>query len=143
MVVYAPYPMGETRVQREAEALVKHGYEVDVICLRVPGSLPVDQYKSVTIYREKFQFSNGWLKNGLRYKFYSYLYFLFAAAFRLTWLHMKNPYTTVQVHNLPDFLVFCAFIPKLTGAAILLDLHDLMPEFFIGRFGMDSSLGAG
>jgi len=142
MVVYAPYPLGETRVQREAEALVKNGYDVDVICLRVPGSLAVDQYKSVTIYREKFQFANGWLKDGWRYRFYSYLYFLFAAAFRLTRLHMHNPYTTVQVHNLPDFLVFCALIPKLTGAAILLDLHDLMPEFFFGRFGLDSSLGA-
>ena len=34
MVVYAIYPLAETRVQREAEALLKHGYEVDVICLR-------------------------------------------------------------------------------------------------------------
>jgi hypothetical protein len=31
MVVYAPYPLGETRVQLEAEALVLKGYEVDVV----------------------------------------------------------------------------------------------------------------
>ena len=37
MIVFAPYPLGETRVQREAEALLKHGYEVDVICVRLPG----------------------------------------------------------------------------------------------------------
>ena len=137
MVVYAPYPLGETRVQREAEALVKHGYEVDVICLRVPGSLPVDRYKGVTIYREKFNFFPGRLKEGLGYRFLRYIYFFFAAAFRLTLLYMRNPYTTIQVHNLPDFLVFCALIPKLSGAAILLDLHDLMPEFFQGHFGQD------
>lgn len=142
MVVFAPYPLGETRVQREAEVLVKHGYEVDVICLRLPGSLPVDQFKGMTIYREKFQFSIGWLKSGLWHKFYSYLFFFFTAAFRLTWLHLKNPYTTIQVHNMPDFLVFCAFIPKLLGAAILLDLHDLMPEFYSGRYNQKKSISA-
>jgi hypothetical protein len=27
MIVFAPYPLGETRVQREAEALVKAGFD--------------------------------------------------------------------------------------------------------------------
>jgi len=40
----------------------------------------------------------------------------------------------VQVHNLPDFLVFSAIIPRLTGSRIILDLHDLMPEFYCSRF---------
>ena len=56
MIVYAIYPLGETRVQREAEALLRNGYEVDVICLRLPGDLPVDSYKDVTIYREEYIF---------------------------------------------------------------------------------------
>jgi glycosyltransferase involved in cell wall biosynthesis len=142
MVVFALYPLGETRVQREAEALVKHGYEVDVICLREPGSLPVDQYKGVTIYREKFQFSTGWLKSGLWDKLYSYIFFFITAAFRLTRLHLENHYTTIQVHNMPDFLVFCALIPKLLGTAILLDSHDLMPEFYGGRYGKRKSISA-
>ena len=43
MVVYARYPLGETRVQREAEALLQHGYEVDVICIRMPGEVAVEQ----------------------------------------------------------------------------------------------------
>ena len=34
MVVHSHYPRGETRVQRQAEALVRHDYEVDVLCLR-------------------------------------------------------------------------------------------------------------
>jgi glycosyltransferase involved in cell wall biosynthesis len=38
------------------------------------------------------------------------------------------------VHNLPDFLIFSAWIPKKMGARLILDLHDLMPEFFSGRF---------
>jgi glycosyltransferase involved in cell wall biosynthesis len=46
----------------------------------------------------------------------------------------------VQIHNLPDFLIFAGFIPKLTGARLVLDLHDLMPEFFASKFdsGMES-----
>jgi glycosyltransferase involved in cell wall biosynthesis len=46
-------------------------------------------------------------------------------------------YRTVQVHNLPDFLVFAALPAKLMGAAVVLDLHDLMPELFAGRFDTD------
>jgi hypothetical protein len=46
----------------------------------------------------------------------------------------------VQAHNLPDFLVFAALVPKLLGARLILDLHDLMPEFYASRFksGMTS-----
>jgi glycosyltransferase involved in cell wall biosynthesis len=135
MIVYATYPLAETRVQREAEALLRHGYEVDVICLRLPGDLPVDSYKGVRIYREKYLFPFlGSKKAGLRGKFFNYLRFFFSAAIRVARLHSENKYDVIQVHNLPDFLVFCAIIPKLMGTPIILDLHDLMPEFFAGRF---------
>lgn len=143
MVVFASYPLGETRVQREAEALLKQGYEVDVICVRMPGSPAVDRYKGVTIYREKYRFLPRMLKNdGLLVKLRYYINFLFTAAYRLTRLHLQKHYDTIQVHNLPDFLVFCAVIPKLFGTPVILDLHDLMPEFYTGRFGREKSLPA-
>jgi glycosyltransferase involved in cell wall biosynthesis len=46
------------------------------------------------------------------------------------------------VHNVPDFLVFAALGPRLLGARVILDLHDLLPEFYAGKFGTreDSSL---
>ena len=135
MIVYAIYPLAETRVQREAEALLKHGYEVDVICMRLPNDLPIDFYKGVRIYREKYRFPNvGINRNGLVSKFLNYTRFFLSAAVRVTQLHIKNRYDVIQVHNLPDYLVFCAFLPKLFGVPIILDLHDLMPEFFAGRF---------
>jgi glycosyltransferase involved in cell wall biosynthesis len=141
MVVFAPYPLGETRVQREAEALLKRGFEVDVICLRLPGQAARDDHKGVQIYREKYRLPFA-LQNsgGLSEKLFKYLRFFLAAAVRLTRLHLHNPYGVIQVHNLPDFLVFCALIPRLLGTPIILDLHDLMPEFFAGRFGETSSL---
>jgi glycosyltransferase involved in cell wall biosynthesis len=38
---------------------------------------------------------------------------------------------------LPYFLVIAALVPKLTGFRVILDLHDLMPEFFAARFNSD------
>lgn len=143
MIVYAVYPLTETRVQREAEALLKHGYEVDVICIRWPGEKARDSYKGVQIYREAYQASLPFVKKGgLAERFLNYIRFFFSAAARVTWLHLQKSYDTIQVHNLPDFLVFCALIPRLMGTPVILDLHDLMPEFFAGRFGQVSSLGA-
>ena len=40
----------------------------------------------------------------------------------------------VQVHSLPDFLVFAALPLRLVGVPVLLDLHEAMPEFFRSRF---------
>lgn len=141
MVVFAAYPLSETRVQREAEVLIRNGYDVDVICLRLLGEKAVDQYKGVRIFREKLRCSRLMRKGSLIRQFFSYMMFLVQASLRLSYLHMKYRYNIIQVHNLPDFLVFCALIPKLMGVPIILDLHDLMPEFFAGRFGKENSVG--
>jgi glycosyltransferase involved in cell wall biosynthesis len=131
MVVHAYYPLAETRVQREAETLVRAGYHVDVICLRDAGERPRDHWGGVDIHRLRARVD----KRGLAAQLRSYVRFFVLATCRLSRLHLRRPYQTVQVHNLPDFLVFCALVPKLRGVPVILDLHDLMPEFFAGRFG--------
>jgi glycosyltransferase involved in cell wall biosynthesis len=133
MVVHAYYPLAETRVQREAETLVRAGFDVDVICLRDEGERPRDRWGGVEIHRLRA----GVDKRVLAAQLLSYLRFFVLATCRLTRLHLRRPYATVQVHNLPDFLVFCALVPKLRGVPVILDLHDLMPEFFAGRFAPD------
>jgi glycosyltransferase involved in cell wall biosynthesis len=40
----------------------------------------------------------------------------------------------IHVHNVPDFLVYAAWYPKLTGASIILDIHDIVPELFGSKF---------
>jgi glycosyltransferase involved in cell wall biosynthesis len=133
MVVHAHYPLGEVRVQREAEALIDHGYEVDIICLRIPREPAVDLYRGANIYRLPVRRHKG---SGPLVQLLEYLTFFTLAFFKLTALHLRRRYDVVQVHNLPDFLVFAALVPKLTGTPIILDLHDLMPEFFASRFGV-------
>lgn len=137
MVVYALYPYSETRVQRQAEALVQNGYAVDVICPTRPGKPPTDEHNGVKIYRVAKRWQRR--KNGgLITQLLNYLGFFILASLKLLRLHLKQNYAVVQAHNVPDFLVFTALIPKLLGARVILDLHDLMPEFFQEKTGQDS-----
>lgn len=130
MVVYAPYPYYETRVQREAEALIKRGHEVDVICPKYKNDPNSSQHRGVNIYRVNMVWDR---KENLSGKFIQYILFFMRVFWKLNFLHFKNRYDVVQTHNIPDFLVFSALIPKMMGARIILDLHDLMPEFFQSR----------
>jgi len=34
----------------------------------------------------------------------------------------------IHVHNMPDFLAFCALIPRLRGCPVVLNIHDPTPE---------------
>jgi len=136
MVVFAHYPHAETRVQREAEALLDHGYEVDVICLGTRKEAAVDTHYNVTIHRVPMARVR---RKSLIAQFLDYIVFFVLALVKLAKLNLQRHYNVVQVHNLPDFLVFAALIPKLTGSRVILDLHDLMPEFYQGRFKQASN----
>jgi len=130
MVVYAPYPYYETRVQREAEALVKRGHSVDVICPKYKDDAEFSKHRGVNIYRVNMFWDR---KESITGKFLQYLLFFTRVFWKLSYLHIKHKYDIVQTHNLPDFLVFASILPKFFGAQIILDLHDLMPEFFQSR----------
>ena len=58
----------------------------------------------------------------------------------ITRRHMKEPYDIIHVHSVPDFEVFASFVPKLKGAKIILDIHDIVPELYAAKFnvGQDS-----
>jgi glycosyltransferase involved in cell wall biosynthesis len=134
MIVHAYYPIGETRVEREARALVDRGYAVDVICLKRSVDPKVEEQDGITIYRMPVRRDRT---GGAVRQLGEYLVFFALAFVQVTTLHRRQPYGVVQVHNLPDFLVLAALMPKLTGARVVLDLHDLMPEFYAARFNRE------
>ena len=37
---------------------------------------------------------------------------------------------------MPDLLVLVAMIPKLFGARVILNIHDMMPEMYMSKFGL-------
>ncbi|MBI5839292.1 MAG: glycosyltransferase family 4 protein [Chloroflexi bacterium] len=131
MIVHARYPLGEPRVEREAQALVNGGYEVDVLCLRNDDELPFQIEDGVNVHRLPVKRNKG---RGLAAQMWEYLAFFVLVFLRLFSLYPRRKYRTLQVHNLPDFLVFSTLLPKLFGARVILDLHDLMPEFFAGTY---------
>ena len=137
MVVHSHYPHDETRVQRQAEALASQGIEVEVICLRYREEPKRDEVGGVKIHRLPVRRRR---KRGSALQLFEYLAFFALAGLRLSRLHLARRFDAVQVHNLPDFLVLAALIPRLTGSKVILDIHDLMPEFHCSRF--DCSLAS-
>jgi glycosyltransferase involved in cell wall biosynthesis len=132
MIALTDYP-GDQRVRREAEALVARGDEVDVISPHTPSIGSRRTLDGVNLY------PTGRLRRDERLGFFGYLArdlgFLARAAAGVTRLHRRRRYDIVHVHTMPDYLVFAALAPKLTGAKVILDLHDLVPELYASKFG--------
>ena len=135
MIVHGPYPHTETRVEREAQALIRYGHEVDVICLKdSPDEPSFAIADGVNVHRLPVQRDK---RRGLFGQLLEYLSFFVLAFFKVNELYNKRKYGVVEVHNLPDFLVFAALWPKMRGARVILNIHDVMPEFYAARFKKD------
>jgi glycosyltransferase involved in cell wall biosynthesis len=134
MVVDNTWP--DFRVERESRALLGAGWEVDVVCLAEPGEPRTELANGLTIHRLPVRRRRG---EGIRSQLVEYLAFLSRAFAEVLRLDRSRRYASVQAHNVPDFLVFAGLAPRLRGARLILDLHDLMPEFFASRTG--GSLG--
>jgi glycosyltransferase involved in cell wall biosynthesis len=130
MIVHAYYEE-DARVRREAETLVAAGWEVDVFGLRRPGEGPRAGVQGVTLHRLPVGRHQG---AGIVVYLAEYGAFLVRALFAAAAAHRRRRYDLVEVHSLPDYLVFAALPLKMTGVPVLLDLHEAMPEFFRTRF---------
>jgi glycosyltransferase involved in cell wall biosynthesis len=137
MIVHSYYEE-DPRVRREAEALVARGREVDVFALRQPGLPRSEVIEGVHLTRLDVRRQQG---AGLRVYLAEYLWFFVRSGWALTATHRRRRYGIVQVHSLPDFLVFATLPLRLVGVPVILDLHEAMPEFFRTRFpGADNRL---
>jgi glycosyltransferase involved in cell wall biosynthesis len=121
----------DPRVRREAEAVAATGRAVDVFALRRQGDPPDEVLDGVRVHRLGVQRHQG---AGVGTYLREYLAFFVRSGMALTAAHRKHRYGLVQVHTLPDFLVFAALPVRLAGVPVLLDLHEAMPEFFRSRF---------
>ena len=126
MIVHSYYEE-DPRVRREAEALVERGRPVDVIALRLPEAAREGLLNGVRITRLDVQRHQG---AGLWVYLREYVSFLFRSGWTATRAHRRRRYGLIQVHSLPDFLVFAALPLKLLRVPVVLDLHEAMPEFF-------------
>jgi len=131
MVVHSCYPE-DTRVRREAEALIGAGHQVDVVCLKKRSEPFLDRTGGVRVHRMPIRHRRS---NSIIY-IIEYIAFFLLAAFYLSFLHLKKRFDLVHVHNMPNFLVFTALLPRLFGAKVILDMHDPMPEIYQAHFNV-------
>ena len=131
MLAYTFYE-SDNRVRRYAETLVKRGDEVDVIALRRRGQSAYNKLSGVRIYRIQEREINE--KGRLSY-LYRLIKFFIKSTIYVGYKHLKIAYDVVHVHSVPDFEVFAALLPKITGSKIILDIHDIVPEFYCSKFG--------
>jgi glycosyltransferase involved in cell wall biosynthesis len=122
----------DPRVRREAETLADAGHQIEVFALRRPTDPQRETIGGVDVRRLGVQRHQG---AGLGVYLREYLSFFVRGGVALTRAHARRRFSLVQVHSLPDFLVFATLPLRLTGVPVILDLHEAMPEFFGSRFG--------
>ena len=132
MIVQSVYDF-DARVSRKAEALVTAGYSVDVLALRPEGGAKAYTLNGVNV-------RTLWLgkKRGspARYAF-EYLAFFAWAAVQVHLQMWRRRYAVIDVNSLPDFLIFAPLFTRLMGARLVLDLHEITPEFSISKYRVD------
>ncbi len=116
---------------RYAETLVRHGDQVDVIALRKDGLSHSSILRGVRVIRIQDRIKNE--RNQLTY-IYRVLKFMVKALLIISKEHSRNRYDLIHVHNMPDFLVFSTLYAKVTGAKVILDIHDVVPELYATMF---------
>jgi glycosyltransferase involved in cell wall biosynthesis len=137
MVTHSFYE-SDNRVIRYAEALARRGDSVEVFALRRNPETPKEEVISgVRVFRIQDRFGKG--QKSRSSFLLPVLRFLITSSWWVMRRHRVQSYDLVHAHNIPDFLVFAAWYPKLLGAKVILDIHDIVPEFFASKFGSSQS----
>jgi glycosyltransferase involved in cell wall biosynthesis len=130
MVAYSFYEQ-DNRVRRYAEALAKRGDFVEAVSLRREGLPAFEILNGVRVHRVQPRLMN---EKGKFTHVSRLIQFFFRSMAFLTRNHLKERYDLIHVHSVPDFEVFAALFAKLGGAKVILDIHDIMPEFYVSKF---------
>ena len=134
MLAYSFYE-SDMRILRYAKTLAARGDEVDVIALKREAAPAFEVLDGVNVFRIQTRQRNErhWFDYMIRVA-----RFMFVSAFVLSRKHLIKSYDIIHVHSVPDFLVFAALLAKISGAKIILDIHDILPEFFASKFGANN-----
>jgi glycosyltransferase involved in cell wall biosynthesis len=121
----------ESQIQREADALVAAGFDVEFICMR-----RADRPRRTSIGDvEVVSLPVSWKRGNRIFQALRYGLFFVLALCLLAFRHIRRPYAVVQVNTMPDFHVFTALVPKLLGARVFLYMHEPAPELAETVFG--------
>jgi len=130
MVAYTHYQT-DPRCRREATLAATHGWDVHFYALSKDGKSRVSETEGITLHELAMPRYRG--GSPAAYVL-SYVRFLILASIAVQGHHMKSRYDVVHVNTMPDFMVGTAFLPRLFGAKVILDVHDVMPEIYMTKF---------
>jgi glycosyltransferase involved in cell wall biosynthesis len=131
MILHDFYPE-ESRVVAEARAAVAAGFEVDVLALRGPDERALETLDGVHVIRMPIGHRHGASAVALAAE---YIRSTLLGGLKAARLSLRGRYDIVHVHNPPDFLVLAAAVPRLRGAKMIVDFHDLTADMYMMRFG--------
>ena len=140
----------DPRVRNEATALVAAGYRVTVISLRAKDEASHAVINGVETYRfprialfnktsRKDPTFIGKLVTAVKSLIgyvVEYSYFTLGSLFISFYVCIKQRVDIIHLHNPPDTLCIVAALYKLMGKKIVYDHHDLSPELYLSRYGI-------
>jgi glycosyltransferase involved in cell wall biosynthesis len=120
------YPK-DSRIRRYCNLLTEQGYFVYIICLKTRGLPCFEKQSGLRIYRIPLKKR----RSSFLRRFAEYVIFQIIATLYVSWLTVRHRPHFFHFHTLPDFLVFSAILPRLFRKKIILDFHELFPEFMM------------
>jgi len=132
MVHYSDFVV-DSRIQRQARALAERGDRVECVCLSDDEEIRVGAGQ-INLHRAAAEKPRG----GARAYLSGNTRFFAGATRKVSALDREEPFDLIEIHNMPDALVFTAWRPKLRGTPIVLNFHDTFPELFATLFDRSS-----
>ena len=118
-------------LHREAMTLRKAGIQVDIICLKnLRNEKFFEKYDGINLFKIQSRMNAENTVFGYVAKL---LLFLVNATVLMSILGLTRRYSVVHVTSPPDIAVFTTIVPKLLGAKVILDIHDIGPELFMRK----------
>jgi len=135
MVAYTQYQT-DPRCRREATMAAQAGWDVHFYALSQDGAARTSTVEGITLHELAMPRYRG--GSSAAYVL-SYLRFLTLASWLVQKHHLKCRFAVVHVNTMPDFMVGTALLPRLFGAKVILDVHDVMPEIYMTKFRVPAS----
>ena len=121
----------DVRVRQEAQALIRAGHHVSVICPGTKGQPGHEVFNEVNIY----YYPSPYQGKGFLSYIFEYGYSLVAMFLLTIRIHIREGFDIIHAANPPDTTFFIAAFYKIFGKQFIFDHHDLAPEIFKVRFG--------
>jgi len=126
-------PFKDTRVNKITKSLLSNNYRVDLIGVNRGKKSPPKNFLGKARYYPIYVVKGRTLLE----KVFEISFFILASVIRSIVLTVFNNYSLIYINSPPELLIIIALIVKALSfnrAKIVVDLHDLGPEFYQSRF---------